>query len=107
MLKDLPNLSGFGDLVATCHGGWSRNREFGQRIGEGANAAELIAHRKTVVEGYKTAEAFADLCAERGLDAPILREVHAILFEAKSPKAALTDLMTRGLKSESIPAHAR
>jgi hypothetical protein len=28
-------LSGFGDLVATCHGSWSRNREFGQKIGEG------------------------------------------------------------------------
>ena len=28
-------LSGFGDLVATCHGPWSRNREFGHRIGEG------------------------------------------------------------------------
>jgi glycerol-3-phosphate dehydrogenase (NAD(P)+) len=28
-------LGGFGDLVATCYGGWSRNREFGQRIGEG------------------------------------------------------------------------
>lgn len=100
-------LSGFGDLVATCHGGWSRNREFGQRLGEGANAADLIAHRKTVVEGYKTAEAFADLCVERGIDAPILREVHAILFEGKSPKAALTDLMTRGLKSESTPAFVR
>ena len=100
-------LSGFGDLVATCHGGWSRNREFGQRLGEGANAADLIAHRKTVVEGYKTAEAFADLCVQRGIDAPILREVHAILFEGKSPKAALTDLMTRGLKSESTPAFAR
>lgn len=100
-------LSGFGDLVATCHGGWSRNREFGQRLGEGANAADLIAHRKTVVEGYKTAEAFSDLCVQRGIDAPILREVHAILFEGKSPKAALTDLMNRGLKSETAPAHAR
>src|ERR1035437_5376608 len=36
-------LSGFGDLVATCHGGWSRNREFGQRVGEGRSVAELLA----------------------------------------------------------------
>lgn len=93
-------LSGFGDLVATCHGGWSRNREFGQRIGEGAQAADLIAHRKTVVEGYRTTEAFAGLCIERGIDAPILREVHAILYEGKAPSAALAALMTRGLKSE-------
>lgn len=94
-------LGGFGDLVATCYGGWSRNREFGQRLGEGARAAELIAHRKTVVEGYKTAESFADLCAQRGIDAPILREVRAILFEDKRPAAALAALMARELKRES------
>ena len=74
-------LSGFGDLVATCHGGWSRNREFGRQVGEGRGVAELLAHRKTVVEGYQTTESFAGLCTARKLDAPILREIHAILFE--------------------------
>jgi len=93
-------LSGFGDLVATCHGGWSRNREFGLRLGEGATVASLLEHRKTVVEGHKTAESFAELCAGKGIDAPILREVHAILFTGKQPAAALSALMTRGLKRE-------
>jgi glycerol-3-phosphate dehydrogenase (NAD(P)+) len=93
-------LSGFGDLVATCHGAWSRNREFGQRVGEGQKAADLIAHRKTVVEGYRTTEAFHGLCVERGIEAPILREMHAILFEGKAPALALNALMTRGLKRE-------
>jgi glycerol-3-phosphate dehydrogenase (NAD(P)+) len=93
-------LSGFGDLVATCHGEWSRNREFGQRIGEGCSAAELIAHRKTVVEGYRTTESFHGLCVERKIDAPILREMHAILFGGKAPALALNALMTRGLKRE-------
>lgn len=93
-------LSGFGDLVATCYGGWSRNREFGQRLGEGATVASLLAHRKTVVEGHKTAASFAELCAAKGIDAPILRETHAILFEGKQPAAALAALMTRGLKRE-------
>jgi glycerol-3-phosphate dehydrogenase (NAD(P)+) len=93
-------LSGFGDLVATCHGAWSRNREFGQRIGEGRSAAELIAHRKTVVEGYRTTESFHGLCVERKIDAPILREMHAILFEGKAPALALHTLMLRGLKRE-------
>ena len=82
-------LSGFGDLVATSYGGWSRNREFGQQIGEGGNVATLIANRKTVVEGYKTIEAFASLCAERNIDAPILRAIHAILSRGKKPAAGL------------------
>ena len=94
-------LSGFGDLVATCYGGWSRNREFGQLVGEGRPVTELLAHRRTVVEGYKTTESFAGLCAERGIDAPILGEMHAILFDNKRPAAALSALMTRGLKRET------
>ncbi len=94
-------LGGFGDLVATCYGGWSRNREFGQRLGEGVPVADLLAGRRTVVEGHRTADAFAGLCAERDIDAPILREVRAILFEGKRPDAALAALMNRGLKRES------
>lgn len=97
-------LSGFGDLVATCHGGWSRNRQFGFQLGEGATVAALLANRKTVVEGHKTAEAFDELCASKGIDAPILREVHAILFAGKHPAAALSALMTRGLKRETAGA---
>jgi len=94
-------LSGFGDLVATSYGSWSRNREFGQRIGEGRSVAEFLEHRKTVVEGYKTTESFAGLCVERGIDAPILREMHAILFENKRPAAAIAALMRRELKRET------
>jgi glycerol-3-phosphate dehydrogenase (NAD(P)+) len=93
-------LSGFGDLVATCYGSWSRNREFGQRIGEGSAVASLLANRKTVVEGHKTAAAFASLCGERGIDAPILHEVQAILSAGKQPAAAIAALMTRELKRE-------
>jgi glycerol-3-phosphate dehydrogenase (NAD(P)+) len=94
-------LSGFGDLVATCYGSWSRNREFGQRISEGRSVAELMAHRKTVVEGYQTTQSFAGLCAEKAIDAPILREVQAILCDGKQPAAALATLMTRELKREN------
>ncbi len=93
-------LSGFGDLVATCHGAWSRNRAFGQQLGEGARAADLLAHRKTVVEGYKTTESFHGLCRQRGLDAPILAEVYRILFEGRRPADALAALMSRELKRE-------
>jgi glycerol-3-phosphate dehydrogenase (NAD(P)+) len=97
-------LSGFGDLIATCYGGWSRNRQFGQHIGESRAVEALIENRKTVVEGYKTTEAFAGLCAARNIEAPILREMHAILFEAKKPAAALAALMARELKRENSPA---
>lgn len=93
-------LSGFGDLVATCHGAWSRNREFGHRIGEGQSVGTLLAGRKTVVEGYLSTTAFHDLCRQKGINAPILAEIHAILYERKKPGDALMSLMTRELKRE-------
>ncbi len=99
-------LSGFGDLVATCHGAWSRNREFGHRIGEGRTIAELLAGRKTVVEGYETTRSFAGLCAERGIDAPILGETNAILFRGSRPADAISALMMRELKRETVSAFA-
>ena len=99
-LETFYGLSGFGDLVATCHGGWSRNREFGQRLGEGAKVAELIDHRKTVVEGYRTTESFYGLCHERGIEAPIMAEIYRVLFEGRAPAVALASLMSRGLKRE-------
>jgi glycerol-3-phosphate dehydrogenase (NAD(P)+) len=94
-------LSGFGDLVATCHGAWSRNREFGQRIGEGRTVEELMAGRKTVVEGHRSTDAFHGLCVERGITAPIMTEVHSILYAGKKPAEALHALMTRELKRET------
>ncbi|MSU47407.1 MAG: NAD(P)-dependent glycerol-3-phosphate dehydrogenase [Lacunisphaera sp.] len=94
-------LSGFGDLVATCHGAWSRNREFGENIGTGKSAESLLAGRKTVVEGYRTTKALHDLCLQNGITAPILSEVHDILYTGKKPADALMALMTRELKHET------
>lgn len=94
-------LSGFGDLIATCHGAWSRNREFGEKIGSGQRVADLLAGRRTVVEGYRTTQALYDLCRTRGITAPILDEVYSVLYADKKPRDALLALMTRELKRET------
>lgn len=94
-------LSGFGDLVATCHGSWSRNREFGEKIGAGHSVADLLAGRRTVVEGYRTTQALRDLCAEKSIEAPILFQVFEILYHQRQPRDALLALMTRELKRET------
>jgi glycerol-3-phosphate dehydrogenase (NAD(P)+) len=100
-------LSGFGDLVATCHGAWSRNREFGEKIGAGRPVDELLAGRRTVVEGYRTARALYELCQHKDITAPILSEVHAILYQGKKPLDALMTLMTRELKRETTSPFAK
>ncbi|MFP6900654.1 MAG: NAD(P)H-dependent glycerol-3-phosphate dehydrogenase, partial [Opitutales bacterium] len=93
-------LSGFGDLVATCSGDWSRNRTLGLRIGAGESATEIVEGQPTVVEGYWATASFHELCQDKGLAAPILNEIHAVLHEGKEPREALLSLMTRDLRVE-------
>ena len=94
-------LSGFGDLVATCHGSWSRNRTFGESIGQGGSASRILENQKTAVEGYHTSRSFHQLLQSNGIEAPILEQVYRILYENKVPLEALSDLMNRDLKRES------
>ena len=93
-------LSGFGDLVATCYGDWSRNHGFGRGLGEGRSAAELLTGRRTVVEGYRTTDSLHGLCGRHGIDAPILEQMHAILFGGRKPAEGLAALMKRDLTRE-------
>lgn len=99
-LETFYGLSGFGDLVATCHGDWSRNRTFGETIAKGRSAEEIITQQRTAVEGYRTAKAFHLECESHGIDAPILGQVYQICYESKPPLQALSDLMSRDLKRE-------
>ncbi|MFT4902035.1 MAG: glycerol-3-phosphate dehydrogenase (NAD(P)+) [Lentimonas sp.] len=94
-------LSGFGDLVATCSGAWSRNRTFGQRVGEGETPAAIVSAQKSVVEGYRATECMKRLCDAKQVDAPILSQIYAILYEGREPISALAALMNRELKSEA------
>ena len=93
-------LSGFGDLVATCFGAWSRNRTFGQMVAEGNSPKSIIEHQKTVVEGYWATDCFQKLLAQKKLESPIMNEIHQILYSNKSPQEALLSLMNRSLKTE-------
>lgn len=93
-------LSGFGDLVATCNGEWSRNRSFGQRVGQGESPQEIIESQKSVVEGYRAARCLSEFCEQNSLDAPILEQIFAICYEGKDPQLALQNLMKRELRSE-------
>ena len=53
-----------------------------------------------VVEGVNATKAALLLADRYGVDMPITREIHDILFAGKSVSAALTDLMTRGAGDE-------
>ena len=95
-------LAGMGDLVLTCSpGSLSRNRSAGERLGRGETLAEVVAGRE-VAEGIPTARAAAALARRNGVEMPITFTVEAILDGAIEPRAAVSALMTRELKSEAI-----
>lgn len=93
-------LSGFGDLVATCNGQWSRNRTFGEALGRGQSVEDQMQGRKTVVEGYWAAQCVYDMAKKAGVDAPILSEIHRVCYSGAAPAEALRNLMGRELKAE-------
>lgn len=93
-------LSGLGDLIVTAFSKHSRNRGFGERLGRGEKPERIAASTQMVAEGVKTAKSACQLAQRHGVDVPITREVYAILYEAKSPKQAVRDLMTREAKPE-------
>lgn len=93
-------LSGFGDLIATCTGEWSRNRTFGQKVGQGEKPESIITQQKTVVEGYRATECLNRYCEQQKIDAPILGTIHAVLYEGLKPEEGIQSLMTRDLKPE-------
>lgn len=93
-------LAGMGDLILTATGALSRNRTLGYALGQGKTLAEAQAGKKSVAEGVNTARAAVALGERHGVELPIAREVSAILFDGKSPKQAIADLMERTLKAE-------
>jgi glycerol-3-phosphate dehydrogenase (NAD(P)+) len=94
-------LAGMGDLIATATSRHSRNRRLGEAIGRGASLEEALAASPMVAEGVGTAQAAVDLAFRRGIELPIAEQVRAILFEGKSARAAMRELLTRDLKPEA------
>jgi len=93
-------LAGLGDLVLTCTGGLSRNRRVGQALGRGASLAEATGGSTMVAEGVRTTLAACALAERAAVEMPIARQMKAVLYEGKPPRAAVDDLMLRSLKRE-------
>lgn len=94
-------LAGIGDLITTCFSGYGRNRRVGERLGQGAALATILAELPGVAEGVTTCKSMYDLCRARGIDMPIMTEVYRVLFEGKSADAATSSLMLRPPRSEA------
>ena len=99
--RTFAGLAGLGDLVLTCTGGLSRNRQTGLALAAGKTLSEITGATPMVAEGIRNSLAVSRLAAQLGIEMPITREMVAILYEGKNPRQAVLELMTRELKAEA------
>ena len=100
-LETLSGLAGLGDLVLTCTGSLSRNRYVGEQLGKGLTLEEITTGMNEVAEGIKTSRAVKKLAEKAGVEMPITDVVEAVLYEGLSAKDAVTELMSRPLRTET------
>ena len=98
----LTGLAGVGDLVLTCTGDLSRNRQLGMALARGQGLEQAVAEIGQVVEGIKTAEEAMRLAERYQVEMPITEQVYGILFKGWSAEKGVRVLMERGLKPESV-----
>lgn len=93
-------LSGIGDLIVTCTSVHSRNHNCGVLLGEGKTLEEAKKEIKQVVEGVNCAKAAMALANKYHVTMPIVEQINAILFQNKSAKQAVKDLLERDKVNE-------
>lgn len=98
--ETLAGLSGVGDLVLTCTGDLSRNRQLGIRIGRGEKVADILAGMRMVAEGVRNTKAVKTLASRQGIELPIVDVTYSVLYEGLAPEQALAKLFGRSLKPE-------
>ncbi|MCD7806686.1 MAG: NAD(P)-dependent glycerol-3-phosphate dehydrogenase [Lachnospiraceae bacterium] len=93
-------LTGMGDLIVTCASVHSRNRKAGYLIGQGYTYEQAMSEVKMVVEGVYSARAAIMLGQKYNVRLPIIEEVNAVLFEGRSARDAVSNLMLRDKRLE-------
>jgi glycerol-3-phosphate dehydrogenase (NAD(P)+) len=93
-------LTGLGDLVLTCTGDLSRNRDVGVRLARGQKLDAILAELGHVAEGVQSARAAQEHARSRGVEMPITEAVCAVLFEGRPATEAVQQLLTRDPRRE-------
>lgn len=94
-------LAGMGDLILTCTGDLSRNRQVGLLLAQGKSLEAILRDLGHVAEGVNTTREVLKLAQQHQVDMPIAQAVNQVLFEGISPKSAVEDLLNREPKVEA------
>jgi len=99
-LNTFAGLAGLGDLVATCSSPLSRNRTFGEKLGQGMSLEEVQQSTRQTAEGVKSCRSVLDLARAHDIYVPITEAVVQVCHEGQSPGAMVKAMMTREAKRE-------
>ena len=98
--ETLMGLSGVGDLILTCTGNLSRNRQVGLRLAAGQALPQILRELGHVAEGVHSAPELRKVAAASGAETPIIDAVCRVLYEGLAPLAAVDQLLSRDPKPE-------
>jgi len=100
-METFMGLTGMGDLILTCTGDLSRNRQLGLRLAKGESLETILHALGHIAEGVTTTREVDRLATSLDVDMPIVRAVCQILYEGVSPRTVVDDLLSRDRKEES------
>ena len=78
-----------GDLLVTTYSKHSRNRTFGEMIGEGLHVKKAISKMSMIVEGYYAAKNAYEISKSKNMNFEIIKVVHEILYNNKNTELEL------------------
>jgi glycerol-3-phosphate dehydrogenase (NAD(P)+) len=96
----LMGLAGLGDLVATCSSPLSRNRTFGEKLGQGMSTEQITASTRQVAEGVKSCGSLLALAQRNEIYAPLVEAVHGVVIGEMSTSQMMESFVTRETKHE-------
>ena len=73
-----------GDLLVTTYSKHSRNRTFGEMIGEGLTVKKAISKMSMIVEGYYATKNAYEISKSKNINFEIIKVVHEILYNNKN-----------------------
>ena len=94
-------LTGMGDLILTCTGDLSRNRQVGLGLAGGKTLDTIVAELGHVAEGVRSVQAVRQLAQQQGITMPIVDAVARVLFEGEAAQVAIQQLLAREARVES------
>jgi glycerol-3-phosphate dehydrogenase (NAD(P)+) len=98
--RTFAGLAGMGDLVGTCSSPLSRNRTFGQYLGQGMTSAQARQLTSQTAEGVTSCAPVLELARKHGVEMPITEVVAAVIADKLPVRDAAAVLASRSAKPE-------